>query len=622
MAPPISCVQMKSEEGDPSLWLAARNEGYWQSKIHKMRKCLIEEFLHEHLTDPCVHLVFANAPYDMLCIMAQWPRLIPSVFKAYDDGRVHDVLIRQKLLDIATNTYRGHLYDLETLAKKLCKITLDKDDSVRLTFGELRDKPLAEWPQKHIDYALADVDAHLKVYFAQESRLDRYPPHVLHDEPAQCRADLALQLMSAWGIRTDEAGAKQLEIQCKKTLDALRPALQEAGLVDGQGKKKMRIAQQRILDAWGDIQKCKRTDTGKDKDLWELKYISTDEESCQGCGDPLMSDFAVYASTSNLLTGHVKAMYEGIRKPIHSRFEVLMATGRTSSSSPNIQNVRRAEGARECFIPRDGHVFLSADVDKAELHTLAQICVTLFGASRLAERLNGGFDPHLDMGAQLTGITYEAALKRFKAGDEKVAEARQAGKPANFGFPGGMGPRGMMIYAKSTYGIVMSLEKAEELHAAWKRNWPDVLTYLQWVKKQQDPITGFVDVRHLFSERYRAGCFYPTACNSMFQGLAADATKAALYEIAKRCYLDESSPLFGCRPVNFVHDEYILEAPEEYASEAADELQRVVCDTFSLYTPDVPARATPQLMRRWSKKAKPVRDPRGRLIPWEDRPAA
>jgi DNA polymerase I-like protein with 3'-5' exonuclease and polymerase domains len=132
---------------------------------------------------------------------------------------------------------------------------------------------------------------------------------------------------------------------------------------------------------------------------------------------------------------------------------------------------------------------------------------------------------------------------------------------------------------------------------------------------------GVCNVRHLFSHRLRGLAPYTVACNSFFQGLAADGAKAALFEVAKRQYGDPASPLFGTRTVNFIHDELLVEVPEDWAHEAAMELQRVMIDAFNGWVPDVPVRAGVSLMRRWSKNAEPLWEG-GRLVPWENREAA
>jgi DNA polymerase I-like protein with 3'-5' exonuclease and polymerase domains len=68
-----------------------------------------------------------------------------------------------------------------------------------------------------------------------------------------------------------------------------------------------------------------------------------------------------------------------------------------------------------------------------------------------------------------------------------------------------------------------------------------------------------------------------------------------------------------------VHDEIIAEVPEDRAHEAAHRIAEVMVETMNLYTPDVPARAEPALMRRWYKAADPVYVD-GRLVPWEPSP--
>ena len=79
------------------------------------------------------------------------------------------------------------------------------------------------------------------------------------------------------------------------------------------------------------------------------------------------------------------------------------------------------------------------------------------------------------------------------------------------------------------------------------------------------------------------------------------------------------SPMHGGRPWCFVHDEVICELPEDSAAEAAETQKMLMEEAMQPWTPDVPARSSVSLMRRWTKGAEPVRDESGRLIPWEDR---
>ncbi|MHB8387576.1 MAG: DNA polymerase [Acidiferrobacteraceae bacterium] len=273
-------------------------------------------------------------------------------------------------------------------------------------------------------------------------------------------------------------------------------------------------------------------------------------------------------------------------------------------------------GIRECFIPRPGKVFAQADFSGLELHTLAQVCVTKFGQSHLAQVLNAGLDPHTAFAADILGISYEAAVARKKAGDEAVDNARQTAKVANFGFPGGLGAEKLCLFARKTYGVHLTEERAKELKDAWLGRWPEMRLFFQHVGELVDEDTGEALVKQIFSDRLRGGCHYTAACNTYFQGLGADAAKRAAYLVSRACYSQPDSVLYGSRPVNFVHDEVILETDDvPGAHEVAMELGRIMVQGANEFLPDVPARVEPLLARCWSKKAKPVYV-EGRLVPW------
>lgn len=185
----------------------------------------------------------------------------------------------------------------------------------------------------------------------------------------------------------------------------------------------------------------------------------------------------------------------------------------------------------------------------------------------------------------------------------------------NFGFPGGLGAESFKSYAKN-YGAILTEDEAEKLRDDWFKQWPEMVDFFRRV---QD-VASIGYLKQIRSGRMRGGVSFCDGANSFFQGLASDASKTASWFIAKACFVDEDSPLFGCRPLMLVHDEVIVEAPESYAHEAAQELERLMVKAMAMWCPDVPARATPAISRRWSKDVEPVFDKQtGRLIPWEDR---
>jgi len=605
MAPPLVCV---SEAGPDTRPL-------WHMRDPDLLPHL--EALFEEAAGGTATIVGHNMAYDVGVFLAHSPRLTEVVFAAYAAGGISDTQVRQKLLDIARGCYRGHTdphtgkttafrYNLDALVDRHLGRKLDKEGPWRTRYYDLIDVPLEEWPQRAVDYAVEDAAGTLDVWRVQREIADR-DPGVLEDEPRQVRAALALNLCSTWGIKTDRAMVEKLKRGAEAEIEEVRELLVKEGLLRKNGCRIMKAAQERMLAVKPD---GKKTDTGRP---------CCDEEACEDSGDPGLIALSRYGKAQNLIAKDVKALAQGVRLPIHTRFDSLMETGRTSSGGVyNLQNPRRKEGVRECFVPREGRVFVACDYDKAELHTLSQVCIWTVGKSRLADRLNAGFDPHLDLGAQLLGITYEEAQARKKV--PEVKSARQQSKAANFGLPGGMGPQGFQAYSKAQYGMEFTLEFCKKLRENWLQNWSEMQEYFDWVRNLCGE-SGYANIVHFGSNRRRGAIPYTVACNSFFQGLAADGAKAALWEVCRRQYADPGSPLWGSRQVNFVHDEIIIEVEEDRAHDAAMELQRVMVEAYSRWVPDVPVRASPAIMRRWSKAAEPIYK-NGKLIPWEDREEA
>lgn len=600
----------------------------------------------------------ASTSFD-LAVASAWgdPETINHAHRACREGRVRDVILRQKAIDIAMGECGGYFqgdgdrvnydYNLGFIAKRLLGIELKKEGDTRTTYDKLEGLPLEQWPKEYIDYALADGNATWDCFWAQEEGVaEQDAMQVLEAEPSRCWADFALRLESIRGMHTDPEGIEILQEGCHATLNELWPTLSEAGLVyevrgirkpvkdEGKRKKSDNAARLRMFQVmggegiWhtkiegkrkkkevktfiptGGWEGIKLSKTGKEKraeneDWQQLKYVSIDAEACIDSQDPVLFQYSRWSKASNLLTGHVKKMWEGVEFPLHTNFDCWKETGRTGSSGPNTQNVRSAEGARECFKPRPGWAFIGCDYDKAELHSLSQICFDLFGESHLGDMLNAGFDPHLGLGARMLGIPYEEAKARLDLDEPLIIEYRKRGKPANFGYPGGMGPTGMMAYAKSNYNMIFTFEEACELYEEWQQAWPIVQRYLAHVRDETR--YGSCTVVHHRSNRWRGNCKYTVAANTRFQGLAADAALAAVCEISERCYCVKDSALYGSRLVNFIHDENILETPIDRVTPAAVELAEVMKSKFNEWTPNFPVNATPVAMDRWTKKAKPV----------------
>jgi DNA polymerase I-like protein with 3'-5' exonuclease and polymerase domains len=557
-------------------------------------------------------LVGHNVAYDFGVLAAEDPLLLPAIFQAYEDGRVADTMIRQKLIDIAEGQYRGFLradgklvkvkYGLADLCLRHLEVELPKTE-IRLQYGALRGVPLAEWPELAREYALSDAAITALVYEAQsEARWVRY----LNDQYRQTAAAWWLWLMSTWGLRTDAEGVKRFAEELQGEFDEIAERLKAAGMIRADGTRDTKAVKAHLSRVM--------MRQGKQIALTPKGGVMLSADVCEATEDELLVKYARLSSLKKQLSTDIPLLQQGAVMPIHPYFESLAETGRTTSS-PNVQNLPVYGKMRECFVPRAGMVFASADFDGFELRTMAQVCVSRFGTSRLAEALNAGLDPHLVVASKILGITYDEAKVRHAAGDDEVYRARQTGKVASFGFPGGLGFERLSVWAKKSYDTDVTPDEAKVLKENWFSAWPEFRTFFSRISDLCE--TPNPQLVQLFSNRFRGDVTYTEAANSEFQGLASDCAKIAGFLVSKACYVETTSPLFGSRIVNFVHDEFIVEAPEAKAPEAAEELARLMVLGAGKFLPDVPPKASPLLMRRWSKKAKAIRGADGRLVPWQ-----
>lgn len=628
LAPQLVCVSWARPDGSSGL-------------VHHKRA---ESFIEGILREP---MVGANIPFDLGVVGQKWPHFMPLIFDALDADDVFDVQTTEKLLDIARGSYRwdeddeGNVtrvgYTLKRLTKKWLGIELEKDE-FRMRYHDFHHLPLHKWPKGARKYAIDDAISTLGVWQKQQPLAGKY----CADQHAQVRAHWALHLMSAWGIKTDQAAVKRLEKRVTEEIESIVDELVDEGLVRSDRSRDTKFAKNRMFqlvmqEKEDTIDLAFITKTGidllKEGALADpiaaanMGFISLSQEACQLIDDPVLLKYSRYTQLQNLLRKDVQELSAGTIVPIQSYFEVLMESGRTSSSRPNVQNLRREPGVRECFIPRDGCVFVAADFSSAELVSLAQICIDLFGKSQLANALNGGLDPHLWMAAHIIGITYEEALRRYKEEDEAIIEARQMAKAANFGFPGGLGIKRFVAYAKAMK-VDLTHDFAGRLKRMWLETWPEMKWYFEWMnrdfdndgnrKRDSEGWSWFTQPR---SGRIRGKMSYTQACNTPFQGMSADGAKAAMVEVTRQQWCEPESALYGSALINFVHDELIAECWEEDAHDVAMAMCDIMKTEYNKFTPDVPVKVDPVVMRYWSKKAKQVWK-NGRLVPWGPKLAA
>ena len=288
------------------------------------------------------------------------------------------------------------------------------------------------------------------------------------------------------------------------------------------------------------IDKAKKTKTGQ--------YV-TSEEVLMQLKDraPIVEDILNYRGMKKLLSTYVEALPKLINPRtghIHTSFnQAVTATGRLSSSDPNLQNipVRDDDGKeiRKCFIPEAGCRFFSADYSQIELRIMAH----LSGDENMIEAFREGFDIHR-----------ATAAKIWKENISDVTdEQRKKAKQANFG----------IIYGITTYGLAqrMGIENSEarQLIDDYFRTFPKVQAYMEAAKEQARE-KGYAETmfgrrRYLPDITSRNGTVRGfaerNAINAPIQGSEADIIKIAMIRIWRR-FKDEN---IRSKMILQVHDE-------------------------------------------------------------------
>ncbi len=259
---------------------------------------------------------------------------------------------------------------------------------------------------------------------------------------------------------------------------------------------------------------------------------------------------------------------------IHTSYhQAVTATGRLSSSDPNLQNipVRTAEGRRirQAFVAEAGNRIVSADYSQIELRIMAH----LSGDERLLEAFAAGEDIHRATAAEVFGVPLEQVSE----------EQRRSAKAINFG----------LIYGMSAFGLArqLGIERgaAQAYVDRYFERYPGVKRFMDRTREQAKQ-EGFVETvfgRRLYLPEINAGNAQRrqyaerTAINAPMQGTAADIIKRAMIDIHR--WLQESG--MGTRMIMQVHDELVFEAPAEEVETVCEQLRRRMSAAAELKVP-------------------------------------
>ena len=248
------------------------------------------------------------------------------------------------------------------------------------------------------------------------------------------------------------------------------------------------------------------------------------------------------------------------------------------------QNMPKAGGVRECYVPRPGKVLVAVDYAACELSCQADNLDDLVvrqvlhatGYSTLGQAIRAGDDCHLRVVATLRDEPYGEIAPFYKRVKKLGADAepweraewaimdrqRAGGKEANFGFWGGMGPK-KFAFLQARKGNPITEGFARDLRTGWIGTWdPEATVYFKLANDATTSggmLTG-ATVVHAPNGHVRGSVDYCQWANTHFQFKAARGAKWAAIMLRRACKFDPASPLFGVAvPLIFIHDEFVVE---------------------------------------------------------------
>jgi DNA polymerase-1 len=284
-----------------------------------------------------------------------------------------------------------------------------------------------------------------------------------------------------------------------------------------------------------------------------------------------------YRSLSKLKSTYTDRLPEQVNSStgrVHTSYhQAVTATGRLSSSDPNLQNIpiRSEQGRRirEAFVPPEGCVLLAADYSQIELRIMAHLSQD----DGLLKAFSAGEDIHRHTAAEVFNVNLQ----------DVTTEQRRSAKAINFG----------LIYGMSSHGLSKQLgierHQAAEYMTTYFDRYPGVKAYMERTREQAK-LDGYVETifgRRLFlpeinsSNGMRRQYAERTAINAPMQGTAADIIKRAMITIHH--WLQESGS--GIRMIMQVHDELVFEVPSDQIDNAKNQIERHMSNAAELAVP-------------------------------------
>ncbi|MBB3268920.1 DNA polymerase-1 [Pseudomonas sp. OG7] len=521
------------------------------------------------LEDPAKAKVGQNAKYDINILANGSPAIDMR-------GVAYDTMLESYVLN---STATRH--DMDSLAQKYL-------DHTTIAFEDIAGKGAKQltFNQIHLDkagpYAAEDADITLRLHHALQARLAQTPsvqPVLMDIEmplvPVLAKIERQGALVDAalLQVQSGELGVKMAELEQR----AYELAGEEFNL--GSPKQLGSI----LYDKLG-MPVLSKTAKGQPSTAEAV----LDELAVQGY--PLPEVLMQYRSLSKLKSTYTDKLPGQINPRtgrIHTSYQqAVAATGRLSSSDPNLQNIpiRTAEGRRirQAFIASPGYKLLAADYSQIELRIMAHLAKD----EGLLHAFRNDLDVHRATAAEVFGVALE----------DVTTDQRRKAKAINFG----------LIYGMSAFGLAKQIgvdrKQSQDYIDRYFARYPGVLAYMERTRAQAAE-QGFVET--LFGRRLylpdinaknpalRKGA-ERTAINAPMQGTAADIIKRAMVNVDN--WLSESG--LDARVILQVHDELVLEVREDLVQQVKDEIRQHMSKAAEL---DVPLLVEAGIGANWDE---------------------
>ncbi|MBR3911748.1 MAG: DNA polymerase I [Alistipes sp.] len=398
------------------------------------------------------------------------------------------------------------------------------------------------------EYAAEDADITLQIKQALWPELEKQGLVELYSTIEEPMIEV-LAAMELEGVKVDTQQLADYAVELNAELAKLEAEIRELA-----NEPMLNINSARQL---GEVLFAKLRITDKPK-MTKTRQFSTEEEYLQGfAGKHRIVDLILrYRGVKKLISTYVEALPQlvnSVTGHIHTSFnQAVTATGRLSSTNPNLQNipVRDDMGRRirKAFVPSDGqHLLLSADYSQVELRLMAH----LSGDSSLIEAFQQGEDIHAATAAKLF----------HKEIAEVTSDERRKAKTANFG----------IIYGISAFGLAQRLDiprkEAKELIDGYFESYPKVKEYMERAvadAREKGYVTTAFGRRRILRDidsrnAVARGVAERNAINAPIQGSAADIMKLAMVEIYRRFRAEG----IRSKMILQVHDEVIVDMLRE-----------------------------------------------------------